>query len=73
MMTSEYQFTLMIDGDLDADATIDALFEAGCDEATLGTVDGVGYGDFVREASTLGEAVRSAIDRGGRFVVSGRR
>ena len=60
-MMGEYQFTLVISGDLEADATIDALFEAGCDDATFGTVDHVGYGDFIREAPGFGEAVRSAI------------
>ena len=60
---SEHPFTLVIAGDLESDATIDALFEAGCDDATFGTVDHVGYGDFVREAPTLGEAVRSAIEQ----------
>ena len=57
----EHQFTLVISGDLEADATTDALFDAGCDDATFGTVDQVGYADFIREAPTLGEAVRSAI------------
>lgn len=57
----EYQFTLVISGDVDHDDAIDALFEAGCDDATIGTVDGVGYADFVREARSFGEAVGSAI------------
>lgn len=57
----EYQFTLVISGDVDSDDAIDALFEAGCDDATIGTVDGVGYADFVREASSFGEAVGAAI------------
>ncbi len=56
-------FTLVIAGDLESAETVDALFEAGCDDATFGTVDQVGYGDFVREAPTLGEAVRSAIEQ----------
>ncbi len=57
----EHHFTLIISGDLEADPTIDALFEAGCDDATFGTVDHVGYADFTREARSFGEAVRSAI------------
>lgn len=60
---NEYQFTLVIAGDLDREEVIDALFEVGCDDATFGSVDHVGYGDFVREASTLAEAVRSAIEQ----------
>ncbi|HEX9731992.1 MAG TPA: hypothetical protein VGG06_08380 [Thermoanaerobaculia bacterium] len=57
----EYQFTLVISGDVDRDDAIDALFAAGCDDATIGTVDGVGYADFVREAPSFGEAVGTAI------------
>ncbi len=60
---SEHAFTLVIAGDLESAETVDALFEAGCDDATFGTVDHVGYGDFVRESPTLGEAVRSAIEQ----------
>lgn len=55
------EFTLVMAGDLEDEGTIDALFEAGCDDATFGTVDGVGYGDFVREATTFAAAVHSAI------------
>lgn len=60
---SESQFTLVISGEIETAETLDALFEAGCDDATFGTVDHVGYGDFAREASSLGEAVRSAIEQ----------
>ena len=59
---SEYEFTLVLQGGLD-DAAVDALFEAGCDDATLGEVDGVGYADFIREASSFGDALRSAIEQ----------
>lgn len=58
----EYDFTLVFDGELD-EAAVDALFEAGCDDATVGQVDGVGYGDFAREAPSFGEALRSAIEQ----------
>lgn len=57
---SEYSFTLVIDGVLD-DETLDELFEAGCDDATFGAVDGAHYADFDREAPSLGEALSSAI------------
>ena len=60
---SEYEFTLVLDGDLDGEAVFDALFEAGCGDATFGQVDGVGYADFIREAPTFGDAVRSAIEQ----------
>lgn len=59
---SEYEFTLVIHGGLD-DAVVDALFEAGCDDATLGEVDGVAYADFIREAPSFGDALRSSIEQ----------
>lgn len=56
-----HEFTLIIQGlDLDDEAQGDALFER-CGDATVGEVDGVGYGDFHRDAETLVEAVLSAI------------
>ena len=57
-----HHFTLIVEGiDLQAEPTIDALFEAGCDDATVGRVDGVQYIDFDREAESLGEAIISAV------------
>lgn len=38
-----------------------ALFEAGCDDALLGSRNGVTYLDFDREADTLRDAIESAI------------
>jgi hypothetical protein len=58
---TEHEFTLVIDGDLADEKVAAALFEVGCDDATFGVSDGVGYGEFIREASTLAEAVMSAI------------
>jgi hypothetical protein len=55
----EHNFTLLITGEVDAH--IDELYEAGCDDATFGSVDGVQYADFSREARTLSEAITSAI------------
>ena len=60
---SEHEFTLILDGDLARDDVLDALFEAGCDDATFGQVDGVGYADFIREAPSFGDAVRSALEQ----------
>lgn len=57
----EYPFTLVIAGNVDTDEAIEALFEAGCDDATFGSVDGIGYADFLRQAPSFAEAVRSAI------------
>lgn len=58
---SEYEFVLALRGDADADGRLDALFEAGCDDAAFGSVDGAWYGDFTREALSFQEAVRTAI------------
>ncbi len=57
-----HHFTLIAGGtDLQSESTIDALFEAGCDDATVGLADGVQYLDFDREAQSLGEAIFSAV------------
>lgn len=55
----EHSFTLVIGGDVEP--RIDELFEAGCDDATFGSVDGVDYADFDREEETLNRAVSTAI------------
>ncbi|MDE0418135.1 MAG: hypothetical protein OXI95_14535 [bacterium] len=60
---STYQFTLIVDGpDLQDQSFIDLLFEAGCDDATVGVSDGVQYVDFDREAGALDDAILSAVD-----------
>lgn len=59
----EHVFTLVIRGDLESTEILDGLFEAGCDDATFGVVDGVGYGDFIRGGDSFGAAVRSAIEQ----------
>ena len=57
-----HHFTLIVDGpDLQDDALIDKLFEAGCDDAAIGRIDGIQYVDFDREAVSLDEAVLSAV------------
>jgi predicted DNA-binding transcriptional regulator AlpA len=55
----EHNFTLLITGDVEGH--FDELYEAGCDDATFGSVDGVQYADFARQAGTLSEAIASAI------------
>lgn len=55
----EHRYTLIIDGDVESH--LDELYEAGCDDATFGTVDGVHYSDFDRAAETLADAIASAI------------
>ena len=58
-----FQFTLIVDGpDLQATPLIDSLFDAGCDDATVGCSKGMQYVDFDREADALDEAILSAID-----------
>ncbi len=54
-----YHFTLVVD--CDVDTHLDRLFEAGCDDATFGSVDGVHHAEFYREAERLPDAVASAI------------
>jgi hypothetical protein len=59
----EYKVSLVVTGDIENEATLNAFFEAGCDDATLGQVDGVGYADFIREAPSFAEAARSSIEQ----------
>lgn len=57
-----HEFTMIVEGpDLQDDGVIDALFEAGCDDALIGRTDCTQYLDFGREAETFEEAVFSAI------------
>jgi hypothetical protein len=57
-----HNFTLIVDGpDLQADELIDAIFEAGCDDALIGRADGIQFAEFDRDAPTLQDAVLSAI------------
>jgi hypothetical protein len=57
-----YEFTLLVEGaDLQTDQAQDALFKAGCDDATIGVNAGVQHLHFDREASSLAEALVSAI------------
>ncbi len=58
-----YEFTLIVEGaDLQDDASVEALFTAGCDDATVGRVGGVQYLDFDREAESLPSAVAAAAE-----------
>jgi len=61
---TEQEFTLVLEGeDTLAPKNLDAWFEAGCDDATFGEIDGVGFADFAREAPTAPKAILSAIDQ----------
>ena len=58
----DHEFTLILAGPLKIDRqTEDALFEAGCDDALLGSRDGVVFLDFARTADSFSEAVSTAI------------
>jgi hypothetical protein len=57
-----HSFTLIL-GDVPeiTSAVEDALFEAGCDDATLGSRGGVTYLEFDRAAESVAKAIQSAI------------
>jgi hypothetical protein len=57
-MTS-YEFTLKLNRDV-TDDEIDALYEAGCDDAGIESGPLGSLADFIREASSLAEAIASA-------------
>ena len=58
-----HQFTLIVEGpDLQNDEHVTTLFEAGCDDATVGRVGSVQYLDFDREADSFAEAVFGATE-----------
>jgi hypothetical protein len=60
---NKYDFTLILAESLElTDGIADALFEAGCDDGTPGTCNGVFSIDFHREAASLEDAIRSAIE-----------
>ena len=40
---------------------VDRLFESGCDDGLVGSVDDIQFIDFDREARSLGDAVLSAV------------
>lgn len=55
-------FTLIVDGsDLQDESVIDRLFAAGCDDALVGSTDGVQFIDFDRDAASLDVAILSAV------------
>lgn len=57
-----FTFTLVVEGpDLQAGELVDALFEAGCDDALIGRSEGFQYLNFDREAESVEAAVLSAV------------
>jgi hypothetical protein len=58
----EHEFTLILtDISEMTDEVASALYEAGCDDSSPGSCDGVASVDFHRDAETLEEAIQSAI------------
>lgn len=57
----EWDFTLIVDGDVMDEVVLDKLAEHGADDATFGVADGVAYADFTRTAASLPAAILSAI------------
>lgn len=58
----KYKFTLTLQEPLElTDEIADALFEAGCSDGTPRTTNGGFVIDFNREAASMNEAIRSAI------------
>jgi hypothetical protein len=61
---ARFEFSLVIEGaDILTRESLDALFEAGCDDATFGAVDSAQYVDFSRQAPSLEAAIPGAIDQ----------
>ena len=59
-----FEFTLVIETQAGLDDGLeDALFEAGCDDATLSFRKGIAYLDFDREAEDFESAIISAIQQ----------
>lgn len=59
---STFTFRVVVEGvDVRSHEVVDALFNAGCDDALIGSCEGIQYLDFDREAASLDNAVRSAV------------
>jgi hypothetical protein len=57
-----YTFTLILSGATELTVEIaNALYEAGCDDAGVGSCEGALTVDFDREAESLGDAIGSAV------------
>ena len=59
---NKYHFSLVVSDRVElTESVADALYSAGCDDATPGTCEGILTLDFHREAVSLEEAIRTAI------------
>ena len=57
-----HHFTLIVDGpDVQEEALVDALFEAGCDDGLVGRSEGIQYIEFDREGPDREVARLSAV------------
>jgi hypothetical protein len=57
-----WEFTLILRDVAEmTDSMANALYEAGCDDATVGSSSGVARVSFSREAATLQDAILSAV------------
>ena len=57
-----HRFTLIVEGaDLQDESVIERLFEAGCDDALVGSTDGVQFIEFARDAASSDVAILSAL------------
>ena len=60
--TKAYTFSLILSGPTELTEDIaNALYEAGCDDAGVGSCEGIVSVDFDREADSLGDAIGSAV------------
>jgi hypothetical protein len=57
----EHEFTVLLASPEESEAECDRLYEAGCDDGSISTSEGVTRIDFHRTADSLEEAIRSAI------------
>jgi len=55
-----YEFSLVLSASEVTDEECEALYEAGCDDGTIVTRNGVTHIAFDRQAESLEEAIRSA-------------
>jgi hypothetical protein len=61
-MEGQHEFTLILDGIPDlTPAVMDALYEAGCDDALVARSNGVMTMSFARSGASMKEAIASAI------------
>jgi hypothetical protein len=60
--TRVYDFTLILSGEHEFTPELaDALYEAGCDDASVRSEEPTVYLDFHREAGSRGDAIGSAV------------